>query len=299
MIDLSSVSSRLRRDATGVWSAAEHSERVSYPEHGAAELMAVEDRSFWFRHRNRCIVAAVEAHLGDQPLFDIGGGNGFVAQGLAAEGREVVLVEPSRVGAANAIRRGLSNVVCATLEAADFKPACAPAVGVFDVVEHVEDDVGFVRQLAALLTPGGFLFATVPAHAWLWSREDESAGHFRRYSLEHLRALLRASGLAPVYLTMFFRPLPLPIMLLRAVPSALGFRGGAGSPAASREREHATGGGLLVRALERLLAPEVAHIRMGRVMAFGASILAVAAKPGGRAQHRTAGAEHAQRCQPF
>lgn len=48
--------------------------RISYPEGGHAVCREVEDSSFWFAHRNRCIVAAVERMPPCGPILDIGGG---------------------------------------------------------------------------------------------------------------------------------------------------------------------------------------------------------------------------------
>lgn len=275
MIDLTRFSPTLTPDQRGIWTAAGSVEPVSYPAEGSAACLAVEDGSFWFGHRNRCIVAAIERHAPAATLFDIGGGNGFVAQAVAGTGRDVVLVEPSPVGAANARRRGLANVVCATLDGAGLLPAKLPAVGVFDVVEHVQDDAAFVRRLHQLLQPAGHLFATVPAYPALWSDEDVAAGHFRRYTRQTLEALVEACGFDLRYSTMFFRPLPLPILLMRALPHRLGWSRKQ-SEDAIRQRDHATGGGILASVLERVLAPEVAHVRAGREMRFGASILLVA-----------------------
>mgnify|MGYP007131759322 CR=1 FL=1 len=70
----------VRRDP-GIW-FAERAAPVSYPAHGNATCLAVEDTSFWFRHRNRCILEFVHRYRPDGPLLDIGGGNGFVSPGL-------------------------------------------------------------------------------------------------------------------------------------------------------------------------------------------------------------------------
>ena len=71
----------------------------------------------------------------------------------------------------------------------------------------------------------------VPAHAWLWCDEDVEAGHFRRYSRESMVAALSHAGFAVEYITYFFRWMPLPIFVLRTLPSLLGLRR---LPAASR-----------------------------------------------------------------
>lgn len=67
---------------------------ISYPDEGNEACFEVEDQSFWFRHRNHCIRELVRNFPPQGPLFDVGGGNGFVAKGLMDAGWEVVLVEP-------------------------------------------------------------------------------------------------------------------------------------------------------------------------------------------------------------
>lgn len=272
---VSRYSRQLQRDERGVWVAGGGA-AVSYPAHGHADCWRIEDGSFWFQHRNRCILAAVERHPPPGPVFDVGGGNGFVAAALARAGREVVLVEPGPQGAANAATRGLREVVCATLDQAGFQPGSLPAVGLFDVVEHIPDDLGFLRMVAGLMTDGGLLYLTVPAHQGLWSAEDEDAGHHRRYDRRSLQAVVRAAGFHTVYCSAFFRPLPLPIALARALPYRLGLRRRAAG-AQAIAREHGSGGGWAVSAMQALLEPEVGHIAAGRTMRLGASLLLVAA----------------------
>jgi len=59
-------------------------------------------------------------------------------------------------------------------------------VGMFDVLEHVEDDVATLCVMRALTAPGGHLLVTVPAYKALWSRFDEESHHCRRYELDEL-----------------------------------------------------------------------------------------------------------------
>lgn len=158
MISIESISSRLQKGEDGIWYGPPTVD-LSYPTEGYDNCLAVEDASFWFRHRNDCILAAVSGHPPpwNGPIFDIGGGNGFVTQGLARAGFEVVLVEPGRAGAENAKRRGVEPVICATLEGAGFAPGTLPALGLFDVLEHISDGVSFLVSIRDLLVPGGKL----------------------------------------------------------------------------------------------------------------------------------------------
>lgn len=270
------ISHRLQAGPDGLYRSSTLAE-VSYAADGHEECFGIEDQSFWFRHRNNCISAMVERHPFEaSPLLDIGGGNGFVAQRLQQDGREVVLIEPGQAGALNAYRyRGLSKVVCATVEDAGFTPGAFGAVGMFDVIEHIEADRPFLENaVRPLLAPGGRLYLTVPCHHWLWSRADVDAGHFRRHTLTTLENLLH--GLFQIdYASYFFRPLLVPQFLLRALPYKMGFGSNNGG-VLSKEAEHGTTTGFAVDAVERLLSPEVEAIRQGRIMKVGASALLAA-----------------------
>lgn len=278
MVDIATAGRGLTQHDDGIWYAAS-SQRVSYPDEGHDACFAVEERSFWFRHRNACIAAAVKRLPPAGALFDIGGGNGYVAKGLADQGIESVVVEPGGLGARNARRRGLQHVICATTDDAGFADCTLPAIGLFDVIEHVQDDYRFLRRMAALLAPGGRLYATVPAYGWLWSDEDVHAGHFRRHTLGSMAALVRQAGLSLEYATYFFRWLPLPILLLRALPHRLGLQR-RGDATESASRDHAVAGGRASRVLNAMLAPEVQHVANGRTIPFGGSCLLVARRPG-------------------
>jgi len=98
------------------WWISRKLSQVSYPEHGNALCFSVEDSSFWFAHRNRCILQTIELFPPPGALFDVGGGNGYVARAIQDAGLEVVLVEPGLAGVRNAVKRGIGQVVRATVE---------------------------------------------------------------------------------------------------------------------------------------------------------------------------------------
>jgi hypothetical protein len=83
---------------TGVW-RGRGTEPVSYPAAGNNACFALEDSSFWFAHRNACLLAVLRQFPAIGPFFDIGCGNGFVAAVLQSGGGvPVVLVEPGADG---------------------------------------------------------------------------------------------------------------------------------------------------------------------------------------------------------
>jgi len=58
-----------------------------------------------------------------------------------------------------------------------------------DVLEHVEDDFALLSGVLAECPVGAYVLLTVPADLSLWSKHDESFGHYRRYDAERLAQL--------------------------------------------------------------------------------------------------------------
>jgi SAM-dependent methyltransferase len=260
--------------ADGVW-RTRGVQPVSYPDDGHDTCHDIEDRSFWFEHRMRCIEAVVDrfAPPPGLPFMDVGGGNGFVAARLQARGMRAVLVEPGARGVANARARGVRELVQGATSDLAIRPGSVGAVGLFDVLEHLESPVDALRELHGALAPGGRLYATVPAHDWLWSSVDVVAGHYRRYTRRSISALLDDGGFDVDMASYNFWLLPAPMYLLRCLPERLrGRRQEARSERAGRE--HTQGGGLA----RRLLAPEPALLRRGIRVPFGASCIVAATR---------------------
>lgn len=274
--DSNALAANLVRGANGIWYSKARA-RVSYPEEGNLNCLQLEENSFWFEHRNACILALVRRFQPQGLLLDVGGGNGYVTLGLQQAGLAAALLEPGEQGASNAARRGVQLVICSTLEDAGFASASFGAVGLFDVLEHIEDETAFLRTVCSVLAPGGRLYITVPAHAFLWSADDDYAGHFRRYTLSGLCRVVQALGLQVDFASYFFFFLPLPIFLLRALPSHLGLR--KQNAWASYRQEHNSRSGLVGRLLNRVLAWERVRLERGQPLAVGASCLLAARRP--------------------
>jgi SAM-dependent methyltransferase len=211
----------------------------------------------------------------DAPFLDIGGGNGFVARGLIESGITCALIEPGINGALAARARGIDPVICARLEDAGLPPASVAAAGMFDVLEHIEDELAALRQVNELLVTGGRLFLTVPAYAFLFSADDAAAGHYRRYTISSLACALARSGFRVEFASYMFAPLPPVIFAVRTLPSRLGLRQGVDPERDTSE--HAPHGGA-ANVMDRLLAAEHRRIEAGRTIPFGGSCLCVAVK---------------------
>ena len=118
----------------------------------------------------------------------------------------VVGVDLFQEGLAYARRRIAVPLVCARIEQPPFAVPF-DLVGMFDVLEHIDDDGAGLREVRRLTTPGGYFMVTVPAHRALWSQFDEESHHCRRYEPDELRERLTAAGFAVEYLTPFMSTL--------------------------------------------------------------------------------------------
>lgn len=275
-VNLSEIASSIEEQADGVWRTSSNS-TVCYPEDGNDACFAVEDSSFWFRHRNACLLEMLKSYPPAGTFFDVGGGNGFVAQAVQNTGLDVVLVEPGPAGVRNAPRRGIRHIIHGTLEDAQFRPATLPAVGLFDVIEHIPDDAKFLRRLHTLLRPDGRVYITVPAFQALWSHEDRDAGHWRRYTLKSLSKTLNVCGYEIEFATYIFGFLPAAILVFRVLPFRLGLRRRHAD--ANRMRaEHELSNPILARAVSFLTSGELSRLSRGHSSRFGASCMVVARK---------------------
>jgi SAM-dependent methyltransferase len=81
------------------------------------------------------------------------------------------------------------------------------AVIASEVLEHWEDDLGFLRLLVDRIAPDGWLLLTVPAHQSKWGANDDFCGHVRRYERADLQAKLVAAGLDSIRICSYGVPL--------------------------------------------------------------------------------------------
>lgn len=93
---------------------------------------------------------------------------------------------------------------------------------VMDVLEHVPDDFQLLSEILSLTRPGTYLLITVPADMDLWSKHDESFGHYRRYHATRLALLWKDLPVTPLLLSYYNARLYRLIRLIRTVTRLTG-----------------------------------------------------------------------------
>lgn len=191
-------------------------EEAAYAEH-----FEQEDRHWWFRGKRGVIWALVrQADLPDKPrVLDAGCGTGRNLLEFGSLG-DASGVDPSPDAVAFCHRRGLDGVRLGGLEALPFEAGEFDLLLASDVLEHVEDDRGALRELSRVATPRASLVITAPAYEWMWSEHDDELHHLRRYTMRRLRDRVVTAGWRPVYFT-YFNTVLLPVVAAARLASRL------------------------------------------------------------------------------
>lgn len=75
-----------------------------------------------------------------------------------------------------------------------------------NVVEHIQDDIGALRNIRNVLSDGGRAIVLVPCGPWLYGTLDEVLGHFRRYTPDELASVCSQAGFQVEQILNFNRP---------------------------------------------------------------------------------------------
>jgi SAM-dependent methyltransferase len=238
-----------------------------------AELAALEAGSFWFRARNRLIIWALSKYCsGFGSFLEVGCGTGYVLAAIAKafprahfHGSEIF-----SAGLAFAAAREPSAEFM-QMDARDIPFVDEfDAIGMFDVLEHIDEDEIVLGQVREALAPNGYMLLTVPQHTWLWSATDDYACHVRRYSANELHAKVRAAGFEILRSTSFVSTLLPAMMVSRWTKKRAASEGDAAAELSMPA--------WLNRAFEIMLSTEIWMIRMGLSFPVGGSRLVVARK---------------------
>lgn len=212
---MNSAGDSLMRDTV-----ARSATRRSYDHMYSSLLFAAEDRHFWFRARNLIVAALVHQFCAGKMfgrlILEAGCGTGNVLRVLEGACPHAIIVGMDV--SAQSLRYARQRTACALVRGDVRLPPFGrqfDMIALFDVLEHLPDDVQVLQDLNTMLTENGMLLLTVPAHLLLWSTFDEESYHCRRYELDEIRTKLTLAGYRVVYLTQFMASIFPLIWLMR------------------------------------------------------------------------------------
>lgn len=245
----------------------------------------IEATQYWHVHRRRVLLEALSGLdlPVDTRLIELGCGIGTVATHLNASGLNVdygdvfgaaltIAHQRASIALGDAVRsrRFLRVDVTQALPFEGYE-----GVLLFDVLEHLPDDVMVLRNIHDTLPKDGLLMVTVPAFPFLWSPWDDIEKHKRRYTRSSLIKALNAGGFELDHASYFFLPLFFAASAVKGLRKVRDLVSPPSAPSDITELAEAKGGPLLNRVMLSILATErplLSHLPLP----FGTSLLAVA-----------------------
>ncbi|SIR77300.1 Methyltransferase domain-containing protein [Pseudomonas sp. B10] len=142
-----------------------------------------------------CKAAATRRLLGNMPIrriLDVGAGSGFFSHHLLThtDAHEAWCVDISYPADSSATTAGKPVHYRRGIDSID-----ADLVLLMDVLEHVDDDLGLLKNYVDKVPSGSRFLMTVPAFQFLWSGHDDFLEHKRRYTLAQFETLAGDAGL--------------------------------------------------------------------------------------------------------
>jgi SAM-dependent methyltransferase len=175
-------------------------------QHNYFDLVSLDH--FWVARRFEVLRTIARSVLQPQGRFcEIGCGNGILQRQLELAGLDVDGIEVSLEALQHNNSRDGTLYCYDIFEQHPSLQEKYDALFLFDVLEHIDDDVGFLKAALFHLKRGGHVLINVPARQELYSVYDRAAGHVRRYNRPALLQLLDKAGLRVVKHTYWGFPL--------------------------------------------------------------------------------------------
>jgi len=165
---------------------------------GREELEILEAAHRYNDHIVDRFVSALRRAPTGSPVLDFGAGIGTLTRRF----RERTGLVPSAVELDPSQRQELdAQGISARAEVLDYPEGHFGLVLSSNVLEHIEDDVGALREIHGRLRAGGIAAFWVPASPMLYSAFDRRVGHHRRYTRHALVAAFEAAGFEVLHVT--------------------------------------------------------------------------------------------------
>lgn len=165
------------------------------------DILGEEVSGHWYYKAKAEALRVYVEPLNAKCVLDIGAGSGFFSEWLL---RNTPLQQSICVDISYPVEheKHLVGKSIRYLRACDRVEA--DLVLLMDVLEHVDNDAGLLREYVEKVSAGTHFFITVPAFSFLWSAHDEFLEHKRRYTLQQIEAVVAQAGLCLVHGSYYF-----------------------------------------------------------------------------------------------
>lgn len=157
-----------------------------------ADILGAHIGQHWYYRSKAKAMARLLTDISPSVILDVGAGSGFFSKKLLSDtsAQEAWCVDISYENDSDALHAGKPVRFRRSI---DQVPA--DLVLLMDVLEHVDDDVGLLKDAINKVPCGAHFLISVPAFQFLWSGHDVFLEHRRRYQLKQMEEIARQAGL--------------------------------------------------------------------------------------------------------
>lgn len=133
------------------------------------------------------------------PFLDVACGNGYLSKHLTKKGWSGTAIDYYSK-AVNEAKKNLKEYKKIKVQKKSFSKTTGKynTILMFDILEHIKDDISALKKANLLLLKSGFLVIAGPSNPKEWQWDDEFYGHYRRYTEGELKKKLLKSGFKPI-----------------------------------------------------------------------------------------------------
>lgn len=155
-----------------------------------------DPKHFWIQHKQKLILRYFKNELSEaQNIAEIGCGNCLVINELNKQlGKPIDGIELNEYLLTKCPSSQNQLYLYNILDRNPLLKAKYDLILLLDVLEHIKNEIPFLEAISWHLKPNGKLLVNVPTISTLYSRYDEAIGHYCRYDIKPLLALLKNAG---------------------------------------------------------------------------------------------------------
>jgi len=169
------------------------------------KMLLEQEYHWWFKAKRDIIKSSIKTFSPNlENILEIGSGTGSNIK-MLQEFAKLTIIEPN-LYARSKIKENFKDSV----EILDGKlpnnlnlNKKFDLICLFDVLEHIKEDLESLKILKQYLNQDGKIIITVPAFQFLFSQHDVNLHHFRRYNQKQLKKLIKQSDYEIEFISYF------------------------------------------------------------------------------------------------
>jgi hypothetical protein len=178
------------------------------------DLIHQDLNKHWYYRIKLELIRKLTRNVKYSNIADIGAGSGFFSKGLLSNSKaaSASLID---INYPEEKQESINGKIIYYFKKASIEDS--DLILMMDVLEHIEDDVTFLKNYFRQAKKGSYFLITVPAFQFLFSSHDHFLAHYRRYTLHGISDAAEKSGLTVIHKSYFYSVLFPIVALIRLI----------------------------------------------------------------------------------